>query len=414
MQTGNRYALYWHAFFLAVTVSFTEVNTVMPALILEAGGEESLVGALTAVMVGLPLISQLIFAGFLHARHRKKPYLLLGINLRVVALAGAALGIARLGTSEGIIPVVFLSMAIFALSGAFAGVSYTDLVGKVVPHRERGGFFVNRQVATSLGLLVSAIATRVFLGATVFPEGYIVLFALASGFLLLATGGFWMIREPLPAETEANAESAGGRPSFRDAFREVPEILRTDRNMRNLIALVNMAAPGFTAIPLVTALAHRSYDLNQTIVGTFVLVQIFGMLGSNVIWTRLVGRGGFRLVLRAELLLLGVLFPLAFLAAGRLPVWGYGALYLVTGAVISAQRLGVEAVVVQIAPDAKRALYAGVFGAANLGTAVMPLVTGALVANLGFPLVFGAASLIALGGLVPLRSISCGEWYRNR
>jgi hypothetical protein len=321
MQTGNRYALYWHAFFLAVTVSFTEVNTVMPALILEAGGGESLVGALTAVMVGLPLVSQLLFAGFLHARHRKKPYLLLGINLRVVALAGAAFGIARLGTSEGIIPVVFVSMAVFALSGAFAGVSYTDLVGKVVPHRERGGFFVNRQVATSLGLFVSAVATRVFLGATVFPEGYVVLFALASGFLFLATGGFWVIREPLPPESDVPA--SGTRPGFLDAIREVPEILRSDRNMRNLIVLVNLAAPGFTAIPLVTALAHRSYDLTQTIVGTFVLVQILGMLGSNAVWTRLVRRGGFRLVLRAELILLGILFPLAFLAAGRLPVWGY-------------------------------------------------------------------------------------------
>jgi len=411
MQTGNRYALYWHAFFLAVTVSFTEVNTVMPALILEAGGGESLVGALTAVMVGLPLVSQLVFAGFLHARHRKKPYLLFGINLRVVALAGAAIGIARLGTSEGIIPVVFLSMAIFALSGAFAGVSYADLVGKVVPHRERGGFFVSRQVATSLGLFISAIATRIFLGATVFPEGYVVLFALASGFLFLATGGFWVIREPLPAASEE--ETAGTRPGFLDAIREVPEILRTDRNMRNLIVLVNLAAPGFTAIPLVTALAHRSYDLTQTIVGTFVLIQILGMLASNAVWTRLVRRGGFRLILRAELLLLGALFPLAFLAAGRLPVWGYGALYLVTGAVISAQKLGVEAVVVQIAPDAKRALYAGVFGAANLGTALMPLVTGALVATLGFPAVFIAASVIALGGLIPLRSISCGEWYRT-
>jgi MFS family permease len=85
----------------------------------------------------------------------------------------------------------------------------------------------------------------------------------------------------------------------------------------------------------------------------------------------------------------------------------------VTGAVISAQKLGVEAVVVQIAPDTKRALYAGVFGAANLGTALMPLVTGTLVATLGFPVVFVSASVIALGGLIPLRSISCGEWYRD-
>lgn len=77
MRVDPRHAFYWHAFFLAVTTSFTEVNTVMPALILEAGGTEVAVGVLTAIMLGLPLITQLVFAGFLHTRERKKPYLLL-------------------------------------------------------------------------------------------------------------------------------------------------------------------------------------------------------------------------------------------------------------------------------------------------------------------------------------------------
>ena len=39
-DTGrNQLSLHWHAFFLAITTTFTELNTVMPALILEAGGE---------------------------------------------------------------------------------------------------------------------------------------------------------------------------------------------------------------------------------------------------------------------------------------------------------------------------------------------------------------------------------------
>ena len=50
-------------------------------------------------MIGLPLVAQLLFAGFLHTRPRKKPYLLLGINLRVLALAAGAAAIAALGTS---------------------------------------------------------------------------------------------------------------------------------------------------------------------------------------------------------------------------------------------------------------------------------------------------------------------------
>lgn len=386
-----------------MTMSFTEINTVMPALVLRAGGGESAVGALTAIMVGVPLISQLVFAGFLTTRRRKKPFLLLGINVRVVALIGAALGIARFGASGEIIPVVFVAMTVFALSGAFAGVSYTDLVGKVISPATRRTFFVNRQFATASGLFISAIATRIFLGQTSFPNGYVLLFGIAAFFLLVATGGFWALREPPPSADETT------RPTVGEAFRQVPEIIRNDSNMRNLIVLVNLAAPGFTAIPLVTALAHRSYTLSPEAVGTFVIVQILGMIGANPLWTAVIRTGGFRRVVRWELLLLAALFPLSLLLAGNVPLWIYTALYLPIGMVLSAQKLGIDAVLVQISPDEGRALYAGVFGATNVGTALMPLVTGPLVGVIGFFPVFSGAALLALVATIPLRGIWCHD-----
>lgn len=408
MRIDPRNAFYWHAFFLAVTTSFTEVNTVMPALILEAGGTEVAVGVLTAIMLGLPLITQLVFAGFLHTRERKKPYLLLAINLRVLALAAAAVGIALYGTGTMIIPIVFAAMTVFALSGAFAGVSYTDLVGNLVRTANRRAFFVRRQVITTLGLLASAIATRFLLGAAAFPDGYVLLFAMAAAFLFVATGGFWALREP-PLPEDAVRPTGG----VMAAIRQAPSMFRTDPNLRSLIVVANLVALGFTSIPLVTALAHRSYELDSATVGTFVLIQIGGMLAANVVWNRLVRRGGFRLVLQVELVLIAALFPLALLVAAVAPLWTYALLYLVTGAVISAQKIAIEGALVQISPDGKRALYAGVFGAANLGAAFMPLLTGVLVGVLGFPAVFLGAAAVALLALRPVRTLACGEWFRE-
>ncbi|MDX5450343.1 MAG: MFS transporter [Actinomycetes bacterium] len=408
MRIDPRNAFYWHAFFLAVTTSFTEVNTVMPALILEAGGTEVAVGVLTAIMLGLPLITQLVFAGFLHTRERKKPYLLLAINLRVLALGAAAVGIALYGTGTMIIPIVFAAMTVVALSGAFAGVSYTELVGNLVRTANRRTFFVRRQVITSLGLLASAVVTRFLLGAAAFPDGYVLLFAMAAAFLLVATGGFWALREP-PLDEEA-ARPAGGVVA---AIRQAPAMLRADGNLRSLILVANLVALGFTSIPLVTALAHRSYELDSATVGTFVLIQIGGMLVANVVWNRLVRRGGFRLVLQVELVLIAALFPLALVVSALAPLWTYALLYLVTGAIISGQKIAIEGALVQISPDGKRALYAGVFGAANLGAAFMPLLTGVLVGVLGFPAVFLGAAAVALVALVPVRSLACGEWFRE-
>jgi hypothetical protein len=64
-------------------------------------------------------------------------------------------------------------------------------VGNLVRTTNRRAFFVRRQVFTTLGLLASAIATRFLLGAAAFPDGYVLLFAMAAAFLFVATGGFW-------------------------------------------------------------------------------------------------------------------------------------------------------------------------------------------------------------------------------
>lgn len=405
MLVDARQAFYWHAFFLAVTTSFTEVNTVMPALVLRAGGTAVTVGMLTAVMIGLPLVAQLGFAGFLHTRARKKPFLLLGINLRVAALAGGAVAIATLGAGAGVIPAVFATMTVFALSGAFAGVSYTELVGTLVTTAQRRVFFVRRQVITTLGLAVSALVTRYLLGAVAFPEGYVLLFALAAGFLLVASGGFWA----LPERTRP---ATGERTGVVAALRQAPQILRADPNLRTLIVVMNLVAFGFTSIPLLTALAHRSYQLSDSMVGTFVVIQIAGMLIAAPLWTRLIRRGGYRLLLIVELLLIAALFPAALLAAATAPLWLFAGLYLVTGAVISAQKIAIDGVLVQISPDGRRALYAGVFGAANLASAVLPLLSGVLVGTLGYPVVFVAAGLAALLAIRPTRRLECGDWYR--
>lgn len=409
-RSRNQLSLLWHAFFLAITTTFTELNTVMPALILEAGGGESAVGVLTAIMIGVPLVTQLPFASFLHTRHNKKPFLLLGINLRVLALAIAATVVGAALPGSAIILLVFLAMTIFALSGAFAGVSYTEMIGKVVERRARGTFFVRRQLFNSFGVLISAIITRYILGRVPFPDGYAGLFYAAALVLLVASLGFWALREP-PGRRAPSAETAPAAVEGERILPLVLSILKGDKNLRRLIVTTNLIAPAFTALPLLTALAHRSYELTGEIVGWFVLVQIGGMLISSRIWGAVIRRGGFRLVLWSEAVLLGSLLPLAILLSSYVGLLGYGSLYLLLGAAISAHRVGTEAVIVQISPDHQRALYAGIFGASNIAMALVPILSGALIARFGFTAVFLVAAVAAWSALFAISGIWCGRWY---
>jgi hypothetical protein len=167
---------------LALATTFTDVNTVMPALILQAGGSQAQVGVLTGIMFGVALVAQFLLAGFI-LQMAEEPFLLLGINMRVAALAGVPWTLASAGSlsTAGVVPVVYLWMLLFAASGAFAGVSYKDIVGKSFEGNGRRQFFVARQVVSAAGRQNSALLARSAIARFAYPLLYQLLFPLWGG-----------------------------------------------------------------------------------------------------------------------------------------------------------------------------------------------------------------------------------------
>ena len=168
----NFYAFIWHALFLAFAATFIDVNTVLSSFVLNIGGSSLHVGMLTAIYIGLPMITQLLFAGFLAGRSRKKPFLLVGIYLRVLALTGMGytLSISSSSDSGRILFMIFLWIGIFAVSGAFAGISYTDLLGKIFVGPRRKNLLIFKQFISASGMLASAIVVRHLVIAFPYPE----------------------------------------------------------------------------------------------------------------------------------------------------------------------------------------------------------------------------------------------------
>ena len=105
----NFYAFLWHAVFLAFAQSFTDIDTIIPAMLVEAGGGPVHIGIMSAIMMGGAGLSQLFFAPSLSNRPYKKGPLLIGINSRIFSLF--ALGMMFFYT--GIFPAKYLLWAIF-------------------------------------------------------------------------------------------------------------------------------------------------------------------------------------------------------------------------------------------------------------------------------------------------------------
>ena len=384
----NYYAFQWHAIFLALAMTFTEINTVLPALVLKVGGGAGLIGLLTAIMVGTPIIGQLLFASYLHMQPRKRGFLLLGIGLRVVALAAVAL---ILLTSETLSPqiliyAVFFLMFIFSLSGTFAGVSYTDILGKSLAVQQRSQFFVNRQIFTSVAFLVSAPISRWVLGYSVYPSNYAWMFGLAAGLLFVASFGFWAIDEP-------DVTPAKDAHSFFQVLREVPKHLRENPPLLHYILLVNLTGFGLTSMPFYVAYASHHYGLTGEQVGNYLIVQVSGMILSSFIWGKLVKKFGFRGVVRG-CIFCGTLLPLLLLSLSGTPLPIFLSVFFLMGVTISARRIAFEGLLIEISTNTNRALYQGVIGTTSLTVALFPLLAGGLILWIGYTPVFLIVSLL--------------------
>jgi len=398
----NFRAFVWHASWLGFTTTFTEVNIVLPGLIVEVGGSQIHIGILTAIMVGAPMLTQLLFAGLLTPKPRKKPFLLLGIYLRVTALAGVAWTLSRLTSINPsfMIFLVYAWMLVFTTSGSFAGVSYTDILGKSIVGEQRKRFFVLRQFLSSIGVLISALIARELLKRFAYPMNYEILFIAAAVCLFLASLGFVALREkPVASRYESS--------SILEIFKFIPGYLREDANLRNFIIVNNLAGFATTLTPFYVVLAKDSYSLSASDIGNFLLIGISGMVLSNFLWSRVVAKHSFKGVLVVWILIGACLPVLALVLSHWAPYAAFQAIFFLSGVAISAQKISQGGVLIEISENDNRALYAGINGAFNLSIALFPLVSGFVIVWLGYAPVFILGSVAMISALFFVRRLNC-------
>jgi hypothetical protein len=139
-----------------------DVDTIIPAMMVDAGGSPIQLGILTAIMLGGARFAQLFFVPFLNNQPSKKGYLIGGINARIFALGGMALLFYSSSHIKNsfIIWSIFILISLFSLSGAFASINYVDIFGKSVLQEKRKAFFSIKQVISSIVVFLSAFLAR--------------------------------------------------------------------------------------------------------------------------------------------------------------------------------------------------------------------------------------------------------------
>ncbi len=395
----NFFAFLWHTAFLALASSFMDVDTIIPSMLIKAGGTSIHLGILTAIMLGGSMLFQLVFANYLSNKTYKKGSLLLAINLRVLSLLSLAFLFFKSTTLSGdlIIFLIFIFISIFSFSGSFANVSYVDILGKSVLQRLRKKFFTSQQIVSSAGIFLSALVVRKLLKYYEYPFNYSILFLIAGILLFIATAGFWSLKEQKSKVEEKR--------SLWQFFVMIPSEIRKNKNLKYYLLIINSMGLGLSILPFIILFAKENFGLTFEMIGNFLLFRTLGMLIAGLILFKFSERFKYKTLLRF-CLVLGSAIPLISLAFSDNMVL-YQFIFILSGMFVAIYKVSINGVLLEISTNDNRAIYAGISGAGNILTAVFPLFAGVLISAFGFHYVFTAVVILILSSYIFTTKINC-------
>lgn len=385
------FSFLWHGLFLSLTMAMIDFNTVFPSLVDSLTEYKLIFGFLYSIMLGAPLLFNIIFSHYLKRYEYKKKFLLIGIYLRALSFLGMAIFVFLFGKSNPNIVVIsfFFLIFLFSISGGFAGLSYSELIGKLFKSKERGNLYSSKQLIGSLAALAGGlIVTRVFsLANLAYPLNYVILLFIGFVGLVIASAGFYFVKEP-PSVVIAKEND-----TLLNYIKEIPSLLKNDFTFSNFIIVENMASFSLMLLPFYMVYARDSFNLSQSYIGRYLLFQISGTIFSNFVWAFLSKKFGSKSVVRICILVGGSIPVLALILSRSGPDL-YSLVFLLVGFVISGRRIGFDSYLLDIAPEEKRTVYLGVRGTLNIFVVILPILGGIFIDIIGYPITFILVSIL--------------------
>ena len=395
----NFKSFFWHAIFLALASSFMDIDTVIPAMLIQSGGTSFHLGILTAILLGGSSFFQLFFASYLSNKKYKKGYLLTAINLRVFSLFALSFlfFFSKNIKSDLIILFIFIIISFFAISGSFANISYMDIFGKSVKAEKRKKFFTLKESITSIAVFISAIVVRELLKRYDYPSNYSLLFFIAAFLLLIASLGFWQIKEK-----RSIIKKNKGILSF---FKQIPSEIRGNSNLKYYLLLINIFGLAISLLPFLILFAKENFELSGKMIGNFLVFRISGMVVSGMVFYRLAHKVNYKFMMKIASIV-GALIPVVSLFLIQYQFY-YQFLFILSGFFVSAYKISKSGILLEISNSDNRATYTGISGARDIVSMIFPLLAGALITFFGFHIIFIIVSVIIFTGFFISMKLNC-------
>ena len=379
ISNHNFKSFLFHATFLAFAKNFMDVDTIIPAMLVEAGGGAIHIGIMTAIMLGGSSFTQLFFAPYLSNKTYKKKYLLFGINTRIFSLAGLG-GLLFLlkGNNAGFVLILaFFFITLFSLAGAFANISYTDILGKSVLENKRKTFFSSVQIVSGIIVLSAAFLVKQVLVWKEYPVNYAFMFFIGGGLLLLASGGFWKIKEVVPSKLKIKG--------FKSFFQVLKSELKQNKKLKYFLGFINTQGIAISFLPFVILYSKEMFQTQSNETGNFLIFKVLGIVFVSVLVLLGAKKLKYNILLYSNVLLSLLLAVMALFVKDP-SVIKY--IFIIGGVVYSLYTMSMSGLLLEVSGTENRALYTGFAGAGNILPAIFPLLGGSIINQFGYSAFF--------------------------
>jgi MFS family permease len=376
-----------------------DIDTIIPAMLIDAGGTSIHIGILTAIMLGGSSFAQLFFTPVLSNRPSKKGFLLLGINLRIIALIGLGLLLfwfTEKSESSLVIWTIFILITLFSISGAFASIGYSDILGRSIFYEKRKSFLSLRQAVSSIGILLSAYFAAKILVVFSYPLNYSWLFITAGLLLGIASLGFWNIKE-IPGPVVAIG-------TLKRYLLIIANEIKENKRLANYLLVVNTLGISLALMPFLILYANEMFEIDNSVVGTFLVLKVIAGVISGTLLFYYAKRIKYTFLLYATSAL-ALVIPISLFFFSSLALLGF--YFFIGGVMYTFYKVAIEGVLLEISDHNNRTIYIGMVGAGNILPAIFPIVGGWLIPNFGFPSFFILFSVIIALSIYFIRSLKC-------
>jgi MFS family permease len=392
---------------------FIPITTVIVGLASLLTTDKTLIGVVGMVWAVSWFLPQLVAARMVRGKRRQKRYLmipsLIGRNLfLVIAL--------WLFFTQAVDPlltvwVLIISLAIFNVMDALAGVAWFDMMSRTLSPRMRArvvsiGQFAGGVLGIGAALIVQQLLAP---GGPAFPNNYAIIFFctwVCMGISLVIIA--FMRETPMAEAEQQHAASTNFTSSLKESLRD-DKILRRVLLVRALTGIEIMAASFYLVF------AREQLGVSESAIGTFNIAIIAGGLAGVAVFGWLAERFTSLSVIRASAALqfLSPAIALAFVgvavtagASPEIALIGFFIVFLMRGAIEHSLVLGTIGYLMDSAPQRHRAMYVGALNTLSGVVALSPVVGGIVIdlftargqPNIAYALVFGLVAIsVAIG-----------------